>query len=137
MADIAVLRAGLAANLSAIPGCQVSAYMLGSPTFPTLWVVPDEAEYDKTMGRGHDDEFFVVQALCGTPSDIGAQKTMDKFLSDGAYSVKDAIESDGTLGGEAQDVHVTRREGYRTLNVEGRGLTLVCEWKVRILAPGT
>lgn len=138
MATLADVREGLAANLSAIPGCQVSAYMLANPTPPTIHLFPADINYDQTMGRGHDQWMFTVQAFVGSVSDIGSQKKLDEMLAPaGASSVKAAIESDLTLGGTADDLRVTTCSGYRELRREGGGPVLLAEWSVEVLVSGT
>jgi hypothetical protein len=83
---------------------------------------------------------FTVRALVGSPTDIGAQKTLDGFLNpDGALSVKAAVEkkdaSDGTrvtLGGKVDDVRVTRADSYTSFVLEGRPPLLAAEWAVDV-----
>lgn len=139
MADMAQIREGLRANLAAIDGCQVSAYILEQPTPPTLMVVgPDEVTYDLSMHRGLDHLIIVVQGLVGSPSDVGRQKTLDKWLAPtGATSVKAAVESDITLGGLSVAARVARVSGYRIYPLPNSGATLGAEWFVAIHNPGS
>lgn len=137
MATLQEIREGLAANLSAIAGMQVSAYMLSAPTPPSAHVFPDETEYDKTMGRGHDDWAMLVQVFVGVSSDIGAQQRLDRMIAPaGAESVKEALEADATLAGVVDDLRVESCSGYRVYPLEGRGSVLGAEWRVKVLAPG-
>jgi hypothetical protein len=138
MPTVADLREGLAANLRTIKGVQASAYMLASPTPPSMHVFPADATYDVANARGIDLHRFTVQAFVGNVSDIGAQQKLDELANPyGATSVKQAVESDRTLGGAAQDVRVTGFGGYRQINLEGRGPMLMCEWTVEVYARGT
>lgn len=116
MADVRLLREGLAANLSTIPGIQVSPYILANPTPPCAYVSLGPVEYDKTMRRGHDDWTFVVYVIVGVAApDVASQQRLDRMLaSSGAESVKEALESDPTLGGSADDVHVVSATGPQT-----------------------
>lgn len=137
MATVAQLRAALAANLAAITDTQVSAYMLAQPTPPVIQVYPDEVEFDGAMRRGMDTWRFVIQAFVGAVSDIGSQKRLDAMLDPAsATSVKDAAESDPTLGGFAQDIRVVGASGYRVYQLEGRPAVLGCEWRVDVIARG-
>ena len=143
MADPALMRAGLAANLSALNGVQVNAYVLANPTPPCVYVSSGPVEYDETMGRGHDTWTFIVYALVGYVSDIGAQKRLDEMLaSHGAQSVKTLIESDRTLDGAAYTLTVPSVTGVRVYTLEtGAGATIPpaigAEWTVQVLASGT
>lgn len=135
---LAELRAGLAANLDTIPSTQVSAYMLSAPTPPSIYVYPQQVDYDGTMQRGMDAWTFTVQAFVGLTSDIGAQKKLDLMLAPtGTNSVKASVEADRTLGGKASDLRVTEATGYRVYTLEGaRGPVLGCEWTVDVIVDG-
>jgi hypothetical protein len=139
MADLAAIREGLRANLAAITGCQVSAYMLSNPTTPSLQVNgPDEIIYDLSMQRGLDQMTVVVQGLVGSPTDIGRQVVLDQWLAPtGAKSVKAAIEADHTLGGLVAGTRVARVSGYRVYVLPNQGATLGAEWFVDIHNPGS
>lgn len=131
------IREGLAANLAAIDGCQVSAYMLSNPTPPTVHVYPGDIDYDLAMHRGLDKWTLTVQAFVGMVSDQGAQVKLDAFLApSGATSVKAAVESDKTLGGLVSDLQVVSCSGYRVYARESGGPVLGAEWTVEVLASG-
>lgn len=137
MPDLSAIREGLADALQAIPELQASPYMLANPTPPSAHVVPDEVQYDQTMGRGHDDWFMTVQAFVGIATDIGAQKRLDLMLNpSGAFSVKAAVEADVTLGATVDDVRVESCTGYRTYEMADGSHVLGAEWRVHVLAAG-
>jgi hypothetical protein len=132
VADLADIRAGLAANLEALPGVQVSAYALSNPTPPCVEIVPSEIQYDRALQRGHDEIVVTVRVFVGLASDIGAQKRLDEHLAaSGASSVKAAIEADATLAGAVDDARVRSATGYRVYGADGR--LLGAEWEVEIL----
>lgn len=139
-ATVAQMRAGLAANLSTISDVQVSAYILGQPTFPTIWVIPHETDYDETMGRGLDLFKFTVQAMAGLIADQGSQMVLDQMLDPtDAMSVKTAIESDRTLGGTVETLRVVRQSGYQIYEwpkIRGmsysHGQLIAAEWEVDV-----
>ena len=135
---LAELRAGLATNLGTIADVQVSAYMLGNPTPPTIHLLPEEITYDGAMGRGMDTWTITVQAFVGLVSDVGAQKRLDQMLAPtGATSVKAAVEADRTLGGKCSDLRVVSASGYKVYALAGQqGAVLGCEWTVQIIAIG-
>jgi hypothetical protein len=143
--DLEAIRAALKSNLDPLGqavGCQVSPYMLGNPTPPTIEVMgPEEIQYDVAMQRGGDENVVVVRAFIGISSDIAAQMTLDKMLqSSGPLSVKEAIEkvdSPGsgrvTLGGLVDDLRVTRSTGYQVYPQPGeQDDVLGAAWYVQI-----
>lgn len=137
MPDLVAIREGLATALQAIPELQASPYMLSNPTPPSAHVFPDEVDFDKTMGRGHDDWFITVQAFVGMVTDIGAQKRLDLMLNpSGVYSVKEAVEAEPTLGSTVDDVRVQSCTGYRVYPMADGSQVLGAEWRVHILAAG-
>lgn len=137
MADIAAIRAALAANIGAIPDLQVSPYILANPTPPSAQVVPAAMEFDLAMHRGLDRLEFKVQVFAGVVSDIGAQKKLDLYRAgSGANSIKQAIESDKTLGGACQALQVTESTGPQLTIGEGGTVVLMEEFTVQVLATG-
>ncbi len=129
------MRAAIAANLSAITGVQVSPYILGNPTLPTVEIVPGEVEYDKAMSRGHDDHVFTVRVIVAETTDIGSQVNLDEYMEgDGTRSIKETLESDKTLGGACQALRVVSCSGYRRAVMEGRGAVIAVDWRVEVMA---
>jgi hypothetical protein len=136
VADLAAIRAGIAANISAISDLQVSAYMLANPTPPNVQVIPGDTDYDLAMHRGLDELTMRVVVSVGLVADIGAQKNLDEYLAgSGPRSIKQAVESDPTLGGVVADVTVTAATGPKVLATEQGGV-LFSEWTVQVLATG-
>jgi hypothetical protein len=116
MADIATIRQGLARNLETIRNIQISAYMLAAPTPPCIHIFPATIEFDRGMHRGLDIVVFTVEAFVAFGLDQGGQMRLDRMLApSGPESVKEAIESDRTLGSTVQDVWVTRLSDYRVV----------------------
>ena len=134
MATITQIREGIAANLAALDGFQVSAYTLSNPTPPAIQVLPGEILYDRAMHRGLDEITMLVQAFVALSSDIGAQKKLDALLAPtGATSLKTVVESDPTLGSLVSDVSVVDATGYRIAQ-GANGPILLCEWSVQVYA---
>src|SRR6266511_968550 len=110
MATLAQIRAGVAANLNAAFGAnvQTSAYVLSQPTPPAMQVVVGECSYDRAMHRGLDMYELFVETFVANTTDIGAQVNLENYMQPtGASSVKTAVESDKTLGGVVDTLHVT------------------------------
>lgn len=129
------LREAVKIALDTIPDLQASAQFLANPTTPSAHVFPGEIEFHKAMGNGHADWHLTVQAFVTVLFDSGAQKLLDKYIAEaGEYSVKAAIEADGTLGGVADDLIVESCSGYRVYPRPEGSPVLGAEWKVRIMA---
>jgi hypothetical protein len=110
------IRAGLAEQIAQIGGLRASANFLDAPRPPVALVLPDRIEYDLNANRGADTFFFMVQVIVVRASDRGAQMTLDKFTV-GPDSVKDAIESDRSLGGAANTCRVTELRNYGQVTI--------------------
>jgi hypothetical protein len=147
MSSIGTLREALAEALETIPDVQVSPYIItGTP--PYMQVVPgpdpaisyDQAMQAKAMGvnrSNHDDVQMTIQAIVARNEDVGSQKLLDQFMENTApYSVKAAVELDGTLGGVCDDASVTSCSGVQVLVTPSGEERLVVEWTVQIMAPG-
>ena len=138
MADIGALRAGLAANVGAIPDLQVSPYFISNPTFPCAYVRKGPTDYDKAFGRALDDHELFVRVLVAAFGDIGPGVNLDAYLAgSGPRSIKEAIETDKTLGGACQTLRVTGDEGEKEYVFDDRPSALGSEWRVAITASGT
>jgi hypothetical protein len=137
MADLADIRAGMKANLSAIPNLQIAAYVLSNPTPPAAEIEPGPIKYDLTYGRGTDEWALTVRVFVAGAADIGAQVRLDRMLSSaGPESVKAALESDKTLGGAVDTIRVTDCSGYRLYARENGAAVLGAEWQVTALGSG-
>lgn len=139
MAALTDIRAGIAANLSTLPGLQTSPHALANPTPPCAQVAADDPliNYDETMQRGIDTYRLLVELFVALVTDKGAQIKLDEYLdSAGASSIKAAIESDRSLGGAAMDLHVTHIDGYGPHDLGDRR-ALGCRVHVEVTASGT
>lgn len=66
---------------------------------------PTDVIYDVTMQRGSDRARFPVWIVCGKADARSSRDAVAVYLSDGAQSVKTAL--DGNLGGVVQSCRVT------------------------------
>lgn len=136
MATLKEIREGLALNLrTSINEIQATGYMMSDPTPPSAEIVPTRVEYDLAMARGLDRLSFIVRIFVSFTQDLGAQMKLDEYLApSGARSVKVALESDVTLGGTVDDLHVTEQSGYQTWAREGHPFVLGADWMVEVYA---
>ncbi len=135
MPDPAAIRDGIVTNLRGIreSGVQVSGYQTSSPTPPGIQVAAGETLFDLAMARGLDIRRFVVQAFVDFSSDTAPQALLDELLApDGERSVKQAVESDRTLGGLVDNVRVVRVSRPALVDRPGGSQILVAEFDVEV-----
>ena len=114
MANLSSIRSGIATNLENISSLTVFGFVPDSIEPPTAVVgVVDTLEYDSTMARGADTYNIPVFLYVSRIDAQDSQDTLDAFLaSSGSSSVKAQVESDITLGGQAQSVRVAEADNY-------------------------
>ena len=114
MANLSSIRSGIATNLENISSLTVFGFVPDSIEPPTAVVgVVDTLEYDSTMARGADTYNIPVFLYVSRIDAQDSQDTLDPFLaSSGSSSVKAQVESDITLGGQAQSVRVVEADNY-------------------------
>jgi hypothetical protein len=141
MGKIADIREGLATAIATIDGLQAEPYVRDIADVPVAMVGgPDNTEFDKTFGRGHDDYEFGVIVFTSRVDDISGQTLLDSYLDPyGPSSIKAAIEASvltgGSLVGVVDDLRVERTQEYGAHEVGGvtyYGAVVI----VKVMAPG-
>lgn len=134
MATLSAMRTGIATNLATISGLRTAATMPDQPNPPIAVVMPQSVSYDTAFGRGLDTYEFAVLVVVGRVDERTAQNLLDGYCNPtGATSIKTAIESDRTLGGEVQDLRVTDMRNYSSIPV-GEVTYLAAEFVVSVFA---
>ncbi len=127
------IRAGIAENMGSIKGLQVLDYVSSQPVPPSADVRRGPVDYDQAMADGLHRPTMLVRVYVGNVTDQGSQTLLDSYLDPtGSQSVKEAIESDRTLGGTVQDLHVTGASGAQQFALEGQPIMLGSEWTVEV-----
>lgn len=129
------IRQAIAHNLRAsIRGLQAQPYVMANPTPPSADVRRGPVEYDQAMQQGVTHWTMLVRVFVAGAADKGAQVNLDAYLSpDGDRSVKQAIESDPTLGGLVSDLQVTEASGEQTYTIDNRPDPILgSEWTVEV-----
>lgn len=130
MASISTLRTSIATNLATITGLRTTSTMPDSPNPPVAIVIPRSVSYDEAFRKGMQIYGFNVMVIVGRVDERSAQNNLDSFCSStGSSSIKLAIESDKTLGGNAFDVRVTEMTNYGQITV-GEVVYLSAEFQV-------
>ena len=129
--SIAGIRAGLAANLSAVTplGGRVSAYYPDNINPPMGIVDTVRVDFDSAFNRGSDEILVDVMVVVRRDSERAAQAELDALVP----LVKAALQSDLTLGGASDDLIVTAMNGYTPL-VTDESTYLAAVFAVRVIA---
>jgi hypothetical protein len=118
MASITDLRTAIATNLATISGLRTSPTLPDNPNPPIALVTPISVSFDDVFRRGMQTYTFVVSVIVGRVDERTAQNKLDAFVSStGSSSIKLAVESDKTLGGNAFDCRVTEMRNYGELTI--------------------
>jgi hypothetical protein len=118
MASVTDLRTGIATNLATITGLRTSPTLPDNPNPPIALVTPISVSFDDSFKRGMQTYTFVISVIVGRVDERTAQNKLDAFVSStGSSSVKLAVESDKTLGGNAFDCRVTEMRNYGQLTI--------------------
>lgn len=131
--SIQTIRQGLATNLGTISGLRTSTDIPDNPNPPIAVIALENVLYDQSFQRGLSEYTFIVTLIASRASERMAQRKLDGFTSDGAQSVKLAIESDKTLGGAAFDVRVTEMTNYGTVSL-GEITYMAADYSVTVFA---
>ena len=131
---VGALRAGLATNLATITGLRASAIQPDNPTPPQAIIFPTSITFDRTFKRGLDEYQFTVTLIAGRQDARNGQAVMDGYCEPtGTESIKTAIESDKTLGGACQTLHVTELSAYGSTSI-GDTIYLTADFTVIVYA---
>lgn len=128
------MRQGIAANLATISGLRTASTIPDDPKPPVAIVRPNSITFDTSFARDTDEYEFSVIVLVGRVDERSAQNKLDSFCEPvGATSVKTAIESDKSLGGNAYSLRVREMRNYQQIPV-GEVIYLGAEFVVQVFA---
>ena len=117
--SISLLRAGLAKNLGTIKGLRVVETLPDLVNPPMAMIGLAKVAYNQQNQRSMAEYTFQVTVVLGRVSERTAQRDMDVLVAPGAGSVKFALESDRTLGGNAYDVFVPELSAIGAVSING------------------
>jgi len=126
---VSQIKTGLAANLATVSGLRAYAYQPDNVNTPFAWPLLDSIQYNGAMGGGLITHKFTISVVVRT-----AQTLLDGYLSyAGAISIRQAIESDRTLGGVVQDLIVESASNISTLEAND-AIYLAIDFTVTVYA---
>ena len=131
--SISLIRQRLAVNLGTIAGLRTAAEMPDLPNPPIAVVSLSSVEFDGAFDKGLTRYNFTVTVIVGRVAEREAQRRLDAYISVGASSVKNAVESDKTLGGNAYDCRVVTMNSVGSLSVNDTTY-LAADFTVTVIA---
>ena len=131
--SISLIRQALAANLATIPGLRTAAEVPDLPNPPIAIVALRAVTYDGAFDGGLTNYNFAVTVIVGRAAEREAQRRLDAYISTGASSVKSAVESDKTLGGNAYDCRVVSMDSVGSLSISDTTY-LAADFTVTVIA---
>jgi hypothetical protein len=131
--SISLIRQGLATNLATIPGLRAVAEVPDLPNPPIAIVALNSVTYDRAYANGMTSYSFTITVIVGRAAEREAQRTLDTWISTGDKSVKFAVESDKTLGGNAYDCRVVSMDSVGSLNISDTTY-LAADFTVTVIA---
>ena len=131
--SISLLRAGLAKNLQTIKGLRVVETLPDLVNPPMAMIGLTKVAYNQQNQRSMAEYTFQVTVVLGRVSERTAQASLDVLVAPGEGSVKYALESDRSLGGNAYEVFVPELSAYGAVSINGIDY-LSAEFSVQVFA---
>jgi hypothetical protein len=131
--SITQIRSALATNLATIPGLRTAAEIPDLPNPPIAVVSLDSVTYDQAYAKGMTTYTFTVTVIVGRSAEREAQRKLDGYISTGANSIKNAVESDKTLGGYAYDCRVVSMNSVGSVTISDTTY-LAADFSVTVIA---
>lgn len=117
MSDITAMSQGIADNLATISGIRTYAEIPDNPHLPAAVVSLNSVTYDQAFNGGLVLYNFAVTVIVSRVTERRAQQRVHDLVQTGSGSVKNAIESDPTLGGSAIDARVTEMSNITSASI--------------------
>ena len=131
--SISQIRTALATNLSTITGLRTAAEIPDLPNPPIAVVSLDSVNYDQAFAKGMTSYTCTITVIVGRSAEREAQRKLDGYISPGANSVKNAVESDKTLGGYAYDCRVVSMNSVGSVTISDTTY-LAADFTVTVIA---
>ena len=131
--SITQIRTRLATNLATISGLRTAAEIPDLPNPPIAVVSLDSVTYDQAYAKGMTTYSFTVTVIVGRTAEREAQRKLDGYISTGANSIKNAVESDKTLGGYAYDCRVVSMNSVGSVTISDTTY-LAADFSVTVIA---
>jgi hypothetical protein len=103
--------------MGTISGLRTYADIPDDPMMPAAVVQLGSVSYNQAFNKGLTEYSFVVTVIFGRLATKQAQRNLDALISTGTGSLKTAIESDRTLGGNAFDTRVEEMTNITSVTI--------------------
>jgi len=131
--SISDLRTGLANNLKTISGLRVVETLPDVVNPPMAMIGLVKVAYNQQNQKAMSEYTFKITVVLGRVSERTAQQALDILVAPGTGSVKAAVESDRTLGGNAYETFLSELGAYGAITVNGIDY-LSAEFSVQVFA---
>jgi hypothetical protein len=131
--SISDLRTGLANNLKTLSGLRVLETLPDVVNPPVAMIGLTKVVYNRQNNQSMSEYTFKVTVIVGRVSERTAQNTLDIWVAPGTGSIKAAVDSDRTLGGNAYEVFLAELSAYGAITVNGIDY-LSAEFSVQVFA---
>jgi len=131
--SISALRTALGNNLKTISGLRVVETLPDLVNPPMAMIGLDKITYNRQNNRSMSEYTFKVTVVLGRVSERTAQASLDVLVAPGSGSIKYALESDRTLGGNAFEAFVAELGAYGAVSINGIDY-LSAEFSVQVFA---
>jgi hypothetical protein len=130
---ISDLRTALGNNLRTISGLRVVDTLPDVVNPPMAMIGLAKIAYNQQNQRSMAEYTFKITVVLGRVSERTAQQALDVLVAPGSGSIKEAVESDRTLGGFAYEVFIPELSAYGAITVNGIDY-LSAEFSVQVFA---
>lgn len=118
--DLTNVRAGICANVGAIPGLNTLPNPPDDGTEPLFWIGTAEVAYDQAMGGGLDVVTFDCFVIASRADDTAGAALINSYLAgSGTTSIREKVRTDRQLGGSAADVRLVTARGPVSIQLAG------------------
>ena len=132
--SITAIRDGIATNLRTLSGLRATGEVPDNPNPPQAVVQLQAVDYDGAFQGGLATYSFLITVLVGRAAERTAQTRLNAYASTGSGGIKQAIESDKTLGGNAYDVRVETMTNISAVSLGGDISYLSADFVVTVIA---
>jgi hypothetical protein len=115
-ATVGQVKTALAAAVGTITGLRTYDRQPDNLNAPFAFPSLQSVTYHGAMGSGSILQTYDLTVVVGRASERAAEDKLDTFLSYGAGSIREAIESDRTLGGVCDTCIVESANGIGTVD---------------------
>lgn len=117
-ATLSEAATALGTAISTISGLRVIAHPTDQINPPVAVIEPNSVDYHKAFANGLSQMTFTITVIVSRAADRLALLNVDPYIAtEGASSIRQAVEDDQTLGGVVQAVKMTGATSFVTISI--------------------